>query len=95
MIIHWREPGIVPRESSSSDSGRRKENPEGSRKEMMSKERRKPKGKGWPRSQRQKMLQEDAISWAKFIFLSITHIWHSSFSTKKLSLPIPKLLCSL
>lgn len=32
------------------------------------------------------------ISWAKFLFLSIIHIWHSSF-LKKLSLSILKLLC--
>lgn len=35
------------------------------------------------------------ISWAKFIFLSITHIWHSSFLNKKLRHSILKLLCYL
>lgn len=35
------------------------------------------------------------ISWAKLLLLSETHIWHSYFFNKKLSLAVLKLLCHL
>lgn len=74
---------------------KRKQLPQGPMAEDAS--RRRKEIKVFPEADRAALRKRDmtTISWAKFLFLSITHIWHSSFLNKKLRHSILKLHCYL